>query len=187
MTTSIPDRPTAQPTAQPRTDAPTAPAGWYANPDDSGQQRHWDGLAWGVVAPTGPPPAPATTTATSRRSTTAAGLAHLSIFFIGPVLPAVLFATASSDDRETRFHAAEALNMQLTLIITAILTTSTLGITDNRLGLGFELPLVMVTAVNLFLMAASWVLAVYAATRALKGERWSYPIRIRFFGRHLSA
>jgi hypothetical protein len=34
------------------TDGPQAPAGWYADPQNPGQQRYWSGTAW----TTGPPP-----------------------------------------------------------------------------------------------------------------------------------
>jgi len=38
-----------------------APAGWYPDPQNPGQQRYWDGSAWGAAAPAAPstPPAPA--------------------------------------------------------------------------------------------------------------------------------
>jgi hypothetical protein len=38
------------------TDAPQAPAGWYQDPQNPGQQRYWNGVEW--LAP-GPPPPPA--------------------------------------------------------------------------------------------------------------------------------
>lgn len=38
-------------------DRPPAPvAGWYPDPSGSGQQRWWDGSAWGAVQPSAPPP-----------------------------------------------------------------------------------------------------------------------------------
>ncbi len=41
-------------------DDPHVPAGWYPDPENPGQQRYWDGAAWGPagVAPS-PPPVPA--------------------------------------------------------------------------------------------------------------------------------
>ena len=38
----------------------TTPAGWYADPNQPGQQRYWDGAAWTAhIAPAAaPPPAP---------------------------------------------------------------------------------------------------------------------------------
>lgn len=37
-----------------------APPGWYPDPQNPGQQRYWDGSAWGAAAPAAPstPPAP---------------------------------------------------------------------------------------------------------------------------------
>ena len=36
------------------TDDPQAPAGWYADPQNPGQQRYWSGTAWAAPGP--PPP-----------------------------------------------------------------------------------------------------------------------------------
>lgn len=38
---------------------PSTPAGWYPNPDRSGEERWWDGHAWtDATRPTAPPGAP---------------------------------------------------------------------------------------------------------------------------------
>lgn len=54
--------PAAQRTAMPTTGgptppapaAPTASAGWYADPQGSGRYRWWDGTQWGELAPESP-------------------------------------------------------------------------------------------------------------------------------------
>lgn len=35
-----------------------AAAGWYPDPENPGQQRYWDGAAWGPVGAAPPPPSP---------------------------------------------------------------------------------------------------------------------------------
>lgn len=61
---------------QPASAPPTLPpAGWYPDPD-SGQQRYWDGGAWGPVAPPTPPtPAHAAPASQAARSVKGAAIA----------------------------------------------------------------------------------------------------------------
>lgn len=167
----------------PPPDPQQVPAGWYF---DGVGQRWWDGDAWGPSAPV---------TVDSNDNTLAA-VSHLGFLAGGFILPLALYA--SSDDTKrptTRHNAREALNFQLTLILFqfAVIGVAMIVVFAGAIigapadpgdsGLGFSvgigiffllIPLIFV------LLIGSVVLGVIAAVKAGRGERYRYPICIRF-------
>lgn len=151
---------------------PTIDPGWYF---DGKQQRWWDGAAWGPVA-------------TSGDDNTLATLAHLGSLFGGFILPLVMYLISKDDKRpETRYHAREALNFQLTFLaayVPAIFIYMIMVFAQAGSGgdpsAGFFIVLGLFI---LFVFAATItaiVFGVRGALRANKGERYRYPISIRF-------
>lgn len=151
--------------------AATAEPGWYF---DGRQERWWDGTAWGP-------------TQTNSDDSTFATIAHLGAVFGGFILPLILYIISKDGKRpETRSHAREALNFQLTflavyvpvMIVYVVLLLGQTGGSGD--GSGFFL---VVGAFMVFAFAASItavVLGVRGGLRANRGERYRYPICIRF-------
>ena len=101
--------------------------------------------------------------------TTLAVLVHLSLFVFGLLGPLVVYLISKDDPTKpmTRWHAAEALNFHLSLLIYAIVSA--------------VLALVVVGIFMLLaLMIGSVVLAIIAAVAAGKREAYRYPLTIRF-------
>jgi uncharacterized Tic20 family protein len=106
---------------------------------------------------------------TQQEDTTLAVLAHLSIFAFGLIGPLVLFLVVKDDPQKpmTRWHAAEALNFHLSLLIYAIASV--------------VLILVLVGILMLIALAiVGPVLGIVAAVAASKREAYRYPLTIRF-------
>jgi uncharacterized Tic20 family protein len=96
-------------------------------------------------------------------------LCHLSLFVLGLVGPLVVYLIAKDDPAKpmTRWHAAEALNFHLSLLIYAIVSA--------------VLVLVLIGIVLLLVLGlASVVLAIVAAVAAGRREPYRYPLTIRF-------
>jgi hypothetical protein len=76
--------------------------GWYLDPSGSGQQRYFDGVNWGPLAPTAPPPPhllqPQQRTSQPSRFTIHYGFALLAVFsLLGTVIPSIFwFASAAN-------------------------------------------------------------------------------------------
>lgn len=149
-----------------KTGAAGVPAGWYGDP--AGHLRWWDGRAWGPAAPAPNPTLP---------STTPAALAHLGCV-LGGVVPLVVYLTANKADRFTRTHAAEALNMQLTLLCVwvpvVILASVLIVVTHSPVGF----LALWLLAVAGFVLNLVW--GIRAAGRARRWQPWRYPVRIGF-------
>ena len=66
----------------------STPAGWYPDPSRTGQQRYFDGIQWGPLAPPAPPP--------ERRFTVHYGFALIALLslIITVVFALPLFMTA---------------------------------------------------------------------------------------------
>lgn len=153
---------------------PAQPPGWY---HDGVAHRWWDGQAWGPYAP-----APGVNSDDKTFST----LSHLGVVVGGFILPLVFYLI--SDDRqrpETRWHAREALNFQLTFLATYIASFALMfvgigiGSAINSglgVGLGFGLFFILIIAA----VIANFVFSIIGALRANQGERWKYPISFRF-------
>ena len=140
------------------------------------QQRWWDGAAWGPAH-------------TSNDDNTFATLAHLGSVFGGFILPLVMYLISKNSNRpETRYHAREALNFQITFLILyfpAFLLYMFFviaqaggagGDPSSGFFIGFGLFMLFVLAASI----TALVLGVRGALRANKGERYRYPISIRF-------
>ena len=100
--------PPSPPPAPPPPPPPSAgpPPGWY---HDGSAMRWWDGATWGPVAPGGGP---------NSDDRTLSILTHFGVHVGGFVLPLVFYLVADDDKRpETRWHAREALNFQLTFLV----------------------------------------------------------------------
>jgi uncharacterized Tic20 family protein len=165
--------------------APTAtpgwPPGWYVDP--SGDQRYWDGKAWGPYAPP----------TNQRTSHSAAVLAHVGGIAGGFIVPLVVYLVTDRDDRFTRHHAATALNWQLTYLCASFLavivavpvmiatvastSTTTRGSSAPPAAFGGFFAL---WGLMFILGIANLVLSIIGMIKASKGEWWRYPVRIRF-------
>ncbi len=161
--------------------SPNAQPGWY--PTGPNEQRYWDGAAWTdhtapltfAGPPQGAPPqgtgpdmamsaAPAGMSATTG-DTSMAMLSHLLMLFAGFLAPLVIYVVKRDDDPFTRFHAAQALNFQITMVIAWIATIILLF-----LIVGFFLIPV--------LLVAQFVMPIIAAVKANKGEWYRYPLTL---------
>ena len=149
----------------------TAEPGWYF---DGTHQRWWDGNAWGPIQ-------------TSSDDGTLATLAHLGALFGGFILPLIMYVISKDGKRpETRYHAREALNFQLTFLVVyipavilyVVLIIGQAGNGGDDSGFFVVFGLFMLFAVAASITAV--VLGVRAGLRANKGERYRYPICIRF-------
>jgi uncharacterized protein len=158
----------------PETPPPTAPAGWFPDPDGSGRRRYWDGSRWTDATADGAP-APATGGDDATRMWALA--AHLSALvslavglpFVGPLIVYLV----KRDDPFVRRHAAESLNFNLSVLIYAFV-------------LGIVTVILMFVLVGFLLipffavLAIGWlVLVIMASVRASAGEEYRYPLTIR--------
>lgn len=152
--------------------APSAPAGWYPDPTAAGFQRYWDGVQWTEHAAPLAPSAPGDSRgwAVGAHLSALAGLV-IGLSFLGPL---VVYLLRRGEDPFVRDQAAEALNFNLSVLIYEI-----------ALGIAMVLLFIIVVGILLLLvmigMAIAWlVLTIVAATKASRGERYRYPLTIRF-------
>lgn len=159
-------------------------AGWY--PVDALTQRYWDGELWtDNVAPIAPPSAPTPTHAPSHQyppppqsvalvggvssdDRTYSLLLHLSPF-VAPLLgPLIMWLIKRNESEFIDHHGKEAMNFALTMLIAVIVS--------------FVLVFVLI---GFFLLLALSVIGILfpilAAVAANRGERYRYPVAIRFF------
>ncbi len=118
-----------------------APAHPYEHPRDDRQARRWEvachaaPLAW-LLMP---------------------------FFFLSLVVPFVLLLSVGRDDARIAFHAREALNFQLNVLLASLLLT--------------------VTLVGILLVPVLWAgsvaLSIIAAVHAGEGREWRYPWVLR--------
>lgn len=90
-----------------------------------------------------------------------AGLAHATTMIPIVLLPAVIMATAGKHSPYVRRHAAEAVNLQLTLLLITVVT----------FGLGA------------IVYAVAWAVGLVGALLAVLGQDVRYPWILRMFGR----
>ncbi|MDP9240631.1 MAG: DUF4870 domain-containing protein [Actinomycetota bacterium] len=90
-------------------------------------------------------------------------LAHLSIFIFGILGPLILMATKGNESPYIRYHAVEALNMHLTLLIVILICIATFFLI---------LPLLVLFAAEI----AAVIYAIIAAMAANRGEAFRYPM-----------
>src|SRR5215210_2825079 len=130
------------------------PAGWYPDPQVTGQQRYWDGFQW--TEQTAPAAAPAAAVDPYQQSRSVAMWSHLSglLGFLGPL---IFYFVKKDEDAFVGDQAREALNFHLTLMI----------------GYLICIPLMfLLIGLILFpvLYVAGVVLSIVAAVAANKGE-----------------
>ncbi|WP_114854873.1 DUF4870 domain-containing protein [Brachybacterium sp. YJGR34] len=99
----------------------------------------------------------------------------LSWGFLGWVGPLIIFLIYKDRNRFTRFHAAEALNGAIAVVIVQIVLGIVLTLFGIiTLGFGFFLmPLVGLPAL------VQLIFSIIAAVKANQGEYWNYPVSIR--------
>ena len=148
----------------------STPPGWY--PDQTGQQRWWDGAQWGEVAP---PPVPAVPYGFAQQSPGQAeieaekGLATLAqalpilTGFLGPL---IIYLIVKPEQRFAKHHAAESLNFSITLAIAYLICVVLMFVL-----IGFVL--------IFFVLAAGIVFHIIAAVAANRGEWYRYPVNLR--------
>lgn len=95
--------------------------------------------------------------------------------FLGWIGPLVVFLMYKDRDRLVRFHAAEALNGAIAVVITQlVLTIAVTILTVFTFGIGSILyPLVGLPAL------LQLVFSIIGAVKANRGEYWTYPVNIR--------
>lgn len=151
----------------------TTEPGWYF---DGTQQRWWDGTSWGPIQ-------------TSSDDSTFATLSHLGSVLGGFVLSLVMYLISKDGRRpETRRHAREALNFQLTFMIVyipaviayVVFVFSTADGTGDEASAGFFLGFGSFMLFVLVTSVLAIVFGVRGAIRANRGEHYRYPICIRF-------
>jgi uncharacterized Tic20 family protein len=160
----------------------TAPPGWY---HDGLGVRWWDGTSWGSYAQ-GQFRAAQTEEEAGRN---AAMLSHAGAIAGGFIIPLCVYLTQRDHNRFAAFHAAEALNFQITLAIAVaclwvpymVSFVQVIASQSNELPWGIWL---------LPAVAALWLVglgfSIMGAVRASQGRRWRYPIRIPFVRAHLA-
>ncbi|WP_087485311.1 DUF4870 domain-containing protein [Brachybacterium massiliense] len=191
--------PAPQPSApQPSAGTYDAPAGGYAAPGAAGASAQSGHSPYGAphTAPAGDgpdQPAPGTkgvyegplsgqplSRSDSRMwalfSQLAVVLGHVvSWGFLGWVGPLIIFMMYKDRDRFVRFHAAEALNGAIAVVIAQIVLGILITIFGVvTLGFGFALyPLVGLPAL------VQLIFSIIGAVKANQGEYWAYPVNIR--------
>ncbi len=98
--------------------------------------------------------------------TTWSMLAHLSIFALGIIGPIIVMLTEGKKSPYTRYHAVEALNMHLTLLIVEVVCMVTFFLI---------LPLLLLFCAAI----AAYVFGVIASMAATRGETYRYPMILR--------
>ena len=159
------------------------PPGWYL---DGQAMRWWDGSAWGPYAPNSPQ---------NSDDRTLAMLSHGGVLIGGFIVPLVMYLIANNEQRpNTRFHAREALNFQLTFL-TVYLSSFILLFVGIAAGGGFAeqgdtlnggAAVALVVSLGVFFVAIitmvvlNFVFSIKGIIRASEGVQWKYPFRIAF-------
>lgn len=147
--------------------------------------RWWDGRAWGPYAPQGD--------GRDSNDKTLATLSHLGVVLGGFILPLIMYIVSNDQNRpETRWHAREALNFQLSFILAyfgsfalmfagfgAVGLLSAGSNPGAAFGAGFAGILVLLV-VAFGLIVTNIVCSIIGALRANSGVRWRYPVSFRF-------
>ena len=101
----------------------------------------------------------------------------VSIGFLGWVGPLIVFLMYKDRSRFVRFHAAEALNGAIAVLISSVVLSIAIGIfAVVTLGIGsIAFPLIGLPAL------IQLIFAIIGAVKANQGEWWNYPANIRLF------
>ena len=94
--------------------------------------------------------------------------------FLGWVGPLIIFLMYKDRDHFVRFHAAEALNGAIAVVIAQIVLTIAVTIFGVvTLGIGWALyPLVAMPAL------LQLIFSIIGAVKADQGEYWTYPVNL---------
>lgn len=153
---------------------PTPPPGWY--PDPSGRLRWWDGRSWGPAAPL-----PERTVEDEGR--TVAVIAWLGFFALYFVVALIVRIIERDGNRFARWHASEALNLQLTFLLVWNLVLGPAVIWSTVVEPESTAVLwVVPIAFAMFLAAAGT--CVLGAVRAAQGSWWRCGVAIPFLRQH---
>ncbi len=153
------------------------PPGWYTDP--TGYLRWWDGSTWGPYAPAPPP-------RTEEDAGKVLALVSWLGFFVAYGLVALVVRIVERDgNRFARWHAAEALNVQLTAFVVAVPVWlfAVLGLFSST-GNGPPWSFLAAWAVMMAMGFGTVALAILGAVRAGQGVWWRCPVAIPFLRRH---
>ncbi|MEX2324750.1 MAG: DUF4870 domain-containing protein [Nitriliruptoraceae bacterium] len=110
----------------------------------------------------------------------ALGIGLVSAAILGFVGPLVVWLLRREDDPYAEYHAKEALNFQLTvllvIVLSAILAIPAIIIGVLTLGIG----LILLAIVALVAAVLWFVLPIVATVKAGNSESYRYPFTIRF-------
>lgn len=95
--------------------------------------------------------------------------------FLGWVGPLIIFLVYKDRDRFVRFHAAEALNGAISVLIAQVALSIVLGI-FSVITLGLGSPLLMLIPVPALVQ---FIFSIIGAVKANQGQWWGYPLTIR--------
>jgi uncharacterized Tic20 family protein len=156
--------------------AQQAPPGWYSDPHRPGTQRWWDGTKWGdqtMIATSSQQvgPSDARTWAMVAHLSALIGLAGGIAAFVGPL---VVYLVKRDSDPFIRDQAAEALNFNLSVLLYAVIFGVITFVLFIVLVGVFLIPLWIIGAIAWF------VFVILGAVAASRGERYRYPLTIRF-------
>lgn len=125
---------------------------------------------WGY-GPPGVPYGPGTQT--TGEDTTWAMMSYLGTLIIGFLAPLIIYFVKRRESAFTRFHAAQALNYQLTILIHLLAVLAVCAplaiITENPV---FLVPLIPVYLIDGF---GQWVFLILGAVKAGKGAYYRFP------------
>lgn len=117
-------------------------------------------------------------------------MSHLGVVAGGFILPLVLYLVSTDEERpETRWNAREALNFQLTFLLVYVvgfvaLFLGLIGVgafsATYEPGLGFGAVFGVFMLGMIVWVVLNFVFSIMGALRANQGERWRYPLSIRF-------
>ena len=96
-----------------------------------------------------------------------AAAAHLGTFVVGFIAPLVIWLIKRDEDAFVEYHAREALNFQLSLMIYMLV---------SFLAVLILIGIVMIAVVGIF----AFVVIIIAGVKAAGGEFYRYPLSIRF-------
>lgn len=147
------------------------PAGWY--PDQSGQQRYWDGTAWTEHVQDAAPAVQqyagygqSMMGVPTSDEKTMATLSHALQIIAGFLAPLIIMLVKGDQSVFVKHHAVEGLNFAITMFIALFVSA-----------------LLMIVLIGFLLFPVVWiggiVLNIMAAMAANRGEYYRYPFNIR--------